>query len=85
MKIKTINIRETYDRGDKYAKTTLIIKDFQDELKESGSLYKFYLDHIEQRCSCVYDCCGHWFSGLDGIKRKGKNKLIVHLSWAQNY
>lgn len=46
--------------------------------------YDFYLEHMEQRCSCQHDCCGHWFTSLAGVKKKGK-KYIFTIGTAQNY
>jgi hypothetical protein len=47
------------------------------------SLYQFYLSNFEKNCYCQHDCCGHWFSSLIDIKRKGR-KVFLKIGYAQN-
>ena len=45
-------------------------------------------DYFVKGCSCEHDCCGHWFGGLDSIKRpknRKKNEYMITVSYSQNY
>ena len=78
MKVKQFNVIKSVDGVTK----KLIITKFDKNKKMN--LYDFYEENLEQRCYCEHDCCGHWFSSLGDIKRKG-NKIYVSIGYAPNY
>lgn len=84
MRIKQLNTRE--NKRESTARYTLVIKDFQEQLKVSGNLIKFYYDHFDRgSCGHSFDCCGCWSTGLMDVKRVGKNKIVMHIGAARNY
>lgn len=94
MKTRTFGFKEYKDgSGEKIItvkvnkkinKLFMSVNSYSRNIKRMKNLYDFYLEHFEQRCSCSYDCCGHYFSSLREIKRKGK-VITLKISYAQNY
>jgi len=63
---------------------TYILKVLDDEISLK-TFKNFAYNGMMRRCSCDYDCCGHWFTTSIGVKRVSKNKFKVHLTYARNY
>lgn len=68
--------------GISHLKLHVEIESKKDKTKQS--LYDLYVNEIETRCHCDFDCCGHWFSTLISVERRG-NAVFMKLAYAQNY
>lgn len=60
------------------------VRDSKEFKKDYKNLCDFYLKEIEMRCGCSHDCCGHWFTMLNDVKRNGK-RITMKVSTARNY
>lgn len=74
---------ETYDGGEKYASTYMIVK--TSSKLSLRNLKQWAFDNLEQRCSCEHDCCGHWFTTSINVKRLKNRTFTITTGYAQNY
>jgi hypothetical protein len=78
MKCHTYNIIRFKDES--YT-SNIRVKNFGNDFK---NLYEFYEKNFERRCHCQFDCCGHYFSILQDIKRVGKT-ITLKIAYARNF
>ena len=46
-----------------------------------GPIYELF----EKSCSCMHDCCGHWFTSSILLLSMYKDQWVIRIVYAQNY
>lgn len=69
--------------GDAYGSTYMIIKTSSKIDLKSVKMWAY--DNLETRCYCEFDCCGHWFSNVNNVKRLKNRKYAITINSARNY
>jgi hypothetical protein len=49
-----------------------------------GTFKDLAYQELTTNCHHSYDCCGHWYGGPYDIKRIGKNKFRILISYGLN-
>lgn len=72
---------------DQYGETMTLIHRIKVEksINNYGDVHMSYYATHSRRCTCVHDCCGHWFTTrieADRVGRKGKGEWVIkhHMS-----